>query len=143
MEIELREIIGWASCYNRLNVIEFLHRHFGKSQIRNTWRNEALRFASLNGHLDIIKFLVSEGANIHTNNDYPLRWASRFGHLDIVKFLVSKGANIHVLYDWALRWASANGHLDVVKFLVSKGADIDYSLKYGTPKVKKYLKSLI
>ena len=77
----------------------------------------ALRWASENGYLGIVKFLVKSGANIHAENDYALRWASGNGYLDIVKFLIEEGANVNTCNDCALRWASENGHLDVVKYL--------------------------
>jgi len=47
----------------------------------------------------------------------PLQWASENGYLEVVEFLVGKGANIHADNDYALRWASRNDHLEVVKFL--------------------------
>ena len=40
------------------------------------------------GHLEVVKYLVSKGANVRANNDYAIRFASQFGHL------VSKGANV-------------------------------------------------
>ena len=62
--------------------------------------------ASKNGHLHVVEFLVSKGADIHAHNDYALKWASENGHLSVVKFLVSKGANIHACNDIALKYAS-------------------------------------
>jgi len=53
-----------------------------------------------------------------------LRGASNDGQLEVVKYLVSKGANIHVWEEGALEYASLRGQLEVVKYLVSKGADI-------------------
>ncbi len=81
-----------------------------------------VRLASKNGHLEVVKYLVSLGANIRSENDFALKYASRNGHLEVVKYLVSLGANIHADYDYAVKYASQNGHLDVVKYLVSLGA---------------------
>ncbi len=113
----------------------------------------ALRLASRNGHIDVVKYLVElkpDGANIHTYNDDALRRASLHGHLDIVKYLVSHGANIHGDSDAALRWASKYGQIEVVKYLVElkpDGANIhpknDESLKWakinGHLDIVKYL----
>ncbi len=85
--------------------------------------NSALRWASENGHLDVVRYLVKHGANIHANNDQALRWASEKGHLEVVKYLVEKRADIHADDNGALRWASGNEHLEVVKYLVEHGAD--------------------
>ena len=81
--------------------------------------DKALRLASKYGHLDVVKFLHKEGADIHSNNGYALQLASSNGHLDVVKYLVKNGADIHVINDWALQLAKNNDHLDVVKYLKS------------------------
>jgi len=47
-----------------------------------------------------------------------------YGKLKIVKYLVSQGANIRSYNDRAVRWASENGHLETVKYLVSQGAKL-------------------
>ncbi len=86
----------------------------------------ALIWASKNGHLDIVKYLISAGANIHAYNDYALRMASLNGHLEVVKYLVElkpDGANIHASDDYALRLASRYGQIEVVNYLVGKGAN--------------------
>ena len=64
-----------------------------------------------------IEQLILEGADVHANNDCALRWASENGHLDVVKVLLKNGADVHIKDDCALRWASRYGYLDVVKVL--------------------------
>ena len=49
--------------------------------------NEALIWASVNGHLEVVKFLVEQGADVTANNNRALKWASEKGHLEIVNFL--------------------------------------------------------
>jgi len=82
----------------------------------NDW---ALRWASNNGHIGVVKVLLEAGANVHAEDDGALRWASRDGHLEVVKVLLEAGANIHAIDDWALRWASRYCHLEVVELLKS------------------------
>ena len=111
----------------------------------------ALKAASLRGHLEIVKYLVENGADIHAEKDVALRSASFKGHLDIVKFLVENGADIHARNYDALRKASQLGHLDIVKYLVENGADIharnDLALKTASQRghleVVNYLESLM
>ena len=79
--------------------------------------DQPLIWASRNGHLDIVKYLVGKGANIHADDDEALRLASHYGHLEVVKYLVEKGANIRARDDYALKYARRNGHVDVVKYL--------------------------
>ena len=84
----------------------------------------AVTLAGGKGHLDVVKFLFSVGADIGAHNGYAIRWTSHNGHLEVVKFLVSVGADAHVCDYEAFILASRNGHLEVVKFLVSVGANI-------------------
>ena len=107
----------------------------------------ALRLASQNDHIEVVKYLVGLGANIHAGDGEALRNASYYGQTEVVKYLVDHGANIHADDDSALRNASSNGHLDIVKYLVGLGANIhakdSYALKiasrYGHLDIVKYL----
>lgn len=83
-----------------------------------------------------IKELYEQGLDVHENDDFVFRQAARHGRLDLVKYLLDLGADIHAcdyydshdytfcLKDDALRGAVTSGHLDIVKFLVNHGADI-------------------
>ncbi|AMK61713.1 ankyrin repeat protein, partial [Samba virus] len=44
-------------------------------------------------------------------NDYAVRLASQKGHIEVVKYLVSQGADIKSENDCAVIYASRNGHL--------------------------------
>ena len=87
-------------------------------------------------NVEIVKFLLSEGANIFTQagvfTENILQSAAGFGHLDIVKFLVADG---RLNIDFAgkdgtpLERAARGGHLEVVKHLLDKGADIDKGIQ--------------
>ena len=54
----------------------------------------------------------------------PFQYAAEYGHLEIVKFLLENGADLNGNEGAALSMASCNGHLDVVKFLIEMGVDI-------------------
>ena len=90
-----------------------------------------LQWASKNGHFNIVKYLVKSGADTHANNNYALRLASGNGHLNVVKYLVENGADVHTGNDHALRWASINNHFSVVKYLVENGADVHADNDYA------------
>jgi len=58
----------------------------------------------------------------------PIHYSSKYGHLKIVDYLISRGANVNARdeYDQTpLHFASENGHLSVVEYLLDHGADID------------------
>lgn len=73
-----------------------------------------------NGNLELIKQLVQEGADLHTNDDYALGVAALNGHLAIVKFLVQHGANVHAGCDLALRYARSPSIVDYLKQIIRK-----------------------
>lgn len=77
--------------------------------------NKQIISAAESGHLYLIKYLVSQGGNIHVLSETDRVKIAGNGYLDIVKYLVQHGANIHAKNNRAFRFAAANGHLDVVQ----------------------------
>lgn len=71
--------------------------------------NYAIKLASYNGHLQIVKLLIKY-ANIH---DLAIQWASLKGHPSVVKLLLEAGANVHANDNYSIRHASSYGHLKV------------------------------
>ncbi len=53
-----------------------------------------------------------------------LKNAAFWGHLDVIKYWVSQGADVHVKDDMVLRVAKSNGKTDVVKYLEDMNAQI-------------------
>lgn len=99
-----------------------------------------IELAAENGHLDVVKWLVSESGqpvDVTVSDDFAIRYAAEYGYLDIIKWLVMESTTAHkeasqkfgfeFLYrqvdatacdSIAIGWAAENGHLDVVKWLV-------------------------
>jgi len=94
--------------------------------------------AAANGKLNLVKDLVSKGADVNHQDDYgwtALMIAAWNRHLDIVKYLVKEGkanVNIENKYGYtALMKAARNGYLDIVEYLVKAGANVDQQDQYG------------
>jgi hypothetical protein len=113
----------------------------------------ALRWASNNGRLEVVKYLVEKcHADIHVDNEYAVRWASGNGHIEVVKYLVQEcKVDIHVGDEEAVKLASYGGYLEVVKYLVEEcHADIHvknenairWASENGQLEVVKYLESI-
>ncbi|AQN68735.1 ankyrin repeat protein [Saudi moumouvirus] len=49
--------------------------------------------ACFRGHLDVVKYLIKNGADVHANNDRALELASECDYKKIVKYLIKNGAN--------------------------------------------------
>jgi predicted LPLAT superfamily acyltransferase len=81
----------------------------------------ALMFASLLGHVDVVKVLLDEGADVHAKDKFgvtALMEASKKGYVDVVKVLLDEGADVNVKTEdgrSALMFACSWGHRDLVK----------------------------
>ncbi len=80
-------------------------------------KSKGLHIAAANGHLNIVKLLIKEGADIHSMEEYALRQAAKFGHLDIVKYLVAEGADFDIRKSEPFRLARFNRHKRVTDYL--------------------------
>ena len=99
--------------------------------------NTPLHLASLNGHLDIVKYLIKKGANVNTRNrknQMPLHLAVHNAHKEIIKYLVKHGADMNVVEDEGdtpVAWAAYKGQTEIVLLLIELGARIDIQNKAG------------
>ena len=113
--------------------------------------NDALAAAAGRGQLEIVKWLLNSGADIHFGTDQSLLNACYIEDIVMVKYLVERGADIHARDDWPLYLASKQGYFRIVKYLVERGADIhsndDVALKiaerYGHIEIVNYLNSIL
>ena len=100
-----------------------------KINSRGVYGNSPLHDAAERGELDIVKYLVSQGANVNAKNncgEIPLHSAAESNYIEMAKYLVSKGAYINTRNKYGTTpLHGAAGHLDIVKYLVSQGADIN------------------
>ena len=115
---ELEGSVTMACLYGQLEVVRYLSEHY------NVNNNNSVVIASSNGYIEIVKYLVENGADIHIFNNFALIQSSRYGYIEIVKYLVENGADIYAANNFALRLASKEGHIEVVKYLVENGANI-------------------
>jgi len=83
----------------------------------------AFRFSCINGHLHVVKFLLSlnQGIDVHIIREFVFRWSCLNGHLELVKFLwsLNLNINIHINNEETLKFSCAFCHIDVVKFLIT------------------------
>ncbi|CAG8905457.1 unnamed protein product [Penicillium egyptiacum] len=104
---------------------------------RRTRQADTSFFHPSNGHLEVIKVLLDDGAEVTvTDNDgwTPVNAASSNRHLEVVKLLLENGADIGVANNdgWTpLYSAASNCHLEVVKLLLNQGANISVVDKRG------------
>ena len=121
-----------ASTKGSLPAVKF---YFDENPTNINKHNEAfsnwtpLHYASKNGHLNIVKFLIATGAEIDTlstNNVTPLLHACNQGHYSVINFLLNNGANINhqnIHKSTSLHYAVDGKHLKIVKLLIQRGAN--------------------
>ena len=97
-----------------------------------------LVLASLNGHNDMVQFLLDEGAEPNKaqacNGCTPLHAAAYKGHNAVVQLLLNEGADANQackLGETPLDKAAWNGHKDVVQLLLDRGADPNQAYQRG------------
>jgi ankyrin repeat protein len=56
----------------------------------------SLFLACGNGKLDVVRFLIEKGADIHVIDRNPIHAASFYGHLDIVQMLINFGTPVDI-----------------------------------------------
>ncbi|XP_070603049.1 ankyrin repeat and KH domain-containing protein 1 isoform X3 [Erythrolamprus reginae] len=100
----------------------------------------ALTLACCGGFSEVADFLIKAGADIELGCSTPLMEAAQEGHLELVKYLLAAGANVHATTatgDTALTYACENGHTDVADVLLQAGADLEHESEGGrTPLMK-------
>ncbi|XP_064628158.1 ankyrin repeat domain-containing protein 17-like isoform X2 [Lineus longissimus] len=100
----------------------------------------ALTLACCGGFLEVSDFLIKAGADIELGCSTPLMEAAQEGHLDLVRYLLKSGANVHAQTgtgDTALTYACENGHTEVARVLLEHGANLEHESEGGrTPLMK-------
>ena len=86
-----------------------------------------IQTAAIYGHLDIVKYLVSVGAEVADIKDRILREICGNGHLDVLKFVYSVRPEIFKTDDQLMNMACFRSHLNVIKFFIEIGMDITKS----------------
>ncbi|CAH1397054.1 unnamed protein product [Nezara viridula] len=100
----------------------------------------SLHWASIRGHVDVVKKLLEYGANVSStdeDNNTALHMAALSGNLEVVHILLVSGSPINaqnMFGDTPLHLAVKQGHFDSVETLLSHGASTNiFNYKKKTP----------
>jgi ankyrin repeat protein len=92
-------------------------------------RDTLLIEAAANGHLDVVKLLIENGADVNLKGEAwygPLHAAAANGHIEVVKILLENGADVSIFHqNKPLHNAAMNGHIEVAEILLDNGADVN------------------
>ncbi|KAH6681511.1 ankyrin repeat-containing domain protein, partial [Halenospora varia] len=121
------EIMRVASSYDRLNIVEISLANGGDANKFLLGYESPLAAAALRGHGDMVRFLLSKGADPNYQDErwHALLYAAKMGHAHVVKILWEAGATP----TWESRWspltrAAQHGHCHVIETFLDLGHSI-------------------
>lgn len=154
-EIEMLFAVRTDNIYELMNLIEQgANINFQDSRIDGV---TALHEASRKGNIEMVRYLLQKGSNIHLQNYNgfsALHVAAYSGENEIVQVLIAAGADVKAQAKdnvTPLHAAASMGHADTVELLVKSGAKVhaktskdgetprDFATRYGYQDVFKIL----
>lgn len=91
-----------------------------------------LQAASFNGHVEVVRTLLSAGAQVNIAEDTPLMLAVWKGHAAITKVLLEADAGFDVAQTYQpIEEAAAHGHASILIMLVAAGVDVNQTFSSG------------
>ena len=133
---QIRKIIDYIIEHNDIQTLNYV---LDRNMDPSANDNEAIRFASREGHLEIVERLLKDPrVDPGSSYNWAIREASREGHLEVVERLlkdprVDPGSS----YNWAIREAISNDHPAVVERLlqdrrVNPSVDNNYAIRWAS-----------
>ncbi|XP_034618667.1 ankyrin repeat domain-containing protein 29 isoform X2 [Trachemys scripta elegans] len=138
-ETPLANAAFWAARKGNLALLQLL-LNSGRVDVdcRDSLGTTALMVASHYGHIECVRELVLQGADINLQRESgttALFFAAQQGHNDVVRFLFEFGASTEFRTKdgaTALFLAAQGGYLDVIRLLLSSGAKVNQPRQDGT-----------
>ena len=94
---------------------------------KNSSGETAIMVAALQGHIEVVKFLISREAEVNQPGWTPLIYAATTGRNEIIKILIENHAYIDATSPsgvTSLMMAVRGGHRSTVKLLIDEDADV-------------------
>ena len=87
--------------------------------------SEALSGAVQTGKLEVMKCLIENGADVNNDGGFPLCTAASHNQLEAVELLIKHNVVINCNRRGPLINAALSGHIEMIKLLIDNGADIN------------------
>ncbi|XP_073878824.1 ankyrin repeat domain-containing protein 29 isoform X13 [Macaca fascicularis] len=138
-ETPLANAAFWAARRGNLALLKLL-LNSGRVDVdcRDSHGTTLLMVAAYAGHIDCVRELVLQGADINLQRESgttALFFAAQQGHNDVVRFLFGFGASTEFRTKdgaTALFLAAQGGYLDVIRLLLASGAKVNQPRQDGT-----------
>ncbi|QGR54289.1 ankyrin repeat-containing protein [Moumouvirus maliensis] len=103
--------------FDKLKLLKHLTKDEGKFITLDDF-NICMKLASLNGHNNIIQYLLELGEDIKEDKSgYCIRWACSSGHLQTFKYLIQMGASLDLHVEKCINMAYIYKHHHIVSYL--------------------------
>lgn len=89
----------------------------------------ALLTVSEKGYTSIVRRLLDHGADLCFSDNRALIISAEHNHFDVGQLLIEHGGDIHTQKDFPLRFSIYSHNLPAVQFLLKKGSDIAIGIK--------------
>ena len=127
-----RTALHRAAAYSNIEIVTALFKSKLAVNVNfpNRFGDTALCLSSRRGHLEMVEFLLKNGADVNVAGQYgytALHWAARKGYHEIAKVLIKNNSNVSAiskLKRTPLHMATINNHFNVIQTLIQNGADL-------------------
>jgi ankyrin repeat protein len=124
--------LGAALSRGYLKTAKILYERGAEVDVQGSDNRTPLRAASRSGHLEIVQWLLSCGANSTVRDEEygltPLHVAAIWGHVEVSRLLLQYKADIHA-HDkegqTSLHGAALHSEVNVARLLLEHGADVN------------------
>src|ERR1043166_6117367 len=119
-------LVTVAAENGKLTAATFLATHGANLNARNRYGETALMLAASRGHIDIVKLLLAQRAQVNQPGWTALMFAAAAGQLEIARLLIAAGANVNAVSDngtSALMLAVRESTEDMVRLLLQHRAN--------------------
>jgi ankyrin repeat protein len=121
--------LHYAALCGNTKAVEWIVEHGADINVKTFAGSTPLLFAVRSGLLDIAEFLLSCGATLNDTPYSAIMEAAECGRLEVLKWLVKQGADLDTIIEpggrSVMHFAASSGHLETVKWLVLQGGDVD------------------
>ena len=88
----------------KLDIVkDVIERGIDVVNVKDCYKRSALQFAALNGHVDVAKVLIQNGADVNAVNEdkeTALHYAAWEGHVDVATLLIQNGVDVNAVDQW-------------------------------------------
>jgi hypothetical protein len=124
--INYRLVLLAHALMGQFSITAMEHEEKANAELSCDRATDELIQAIFDASLERVQAAIAAGANVNPPDRLLLCYPSKFGHLDIVRALICNGAQVNAPgKESPLHIAAENGRLDMVRELLKNNADID------------------